>query len=311
METKSQNVLVGAFVLAGILAFITIAVWLNGTRTDVALYQSSFAGPVVGLASGTPVRYNGIDIGRVSKVDLDPGDPKRVVALFEVRPDLPIHQDSVASVESEGLTGGSYVEIEGGNRDAPFLARRSGPPYPVIASRISAFQQFKQDAPRLLGSLNKTAERASDLLNDENREAVANTLASLMMASDRLSQVLLSADKAVRRIDEAAGNIGRLSKDVSSVVSESKTEIKASAEQVNQAFASIDLAAKRVDRLGTNLDSAVTSLKTDVKEGIGQLNQFLGEGRSMVASVTQLSEDLRRQPTQLLFGDQRQGYKPK
>jgi phospholipid/cholesterol/gamma-HCH transport system substrate-binding protein len=311
METKSQNVLVGAFVLAGILGFITIAVWLSGTRTDVALYQSNFAGPVVGLASGTPVRYNGIDIGRVSKVDLDPDDPKRVVALLEVRPDLPIRQDSIASVESEGLTGGSYVEIEGGNRDAPLLEQRSGPPYPAIASRNSAFQQFKQDAPRLLSALNKTAERASDLLNDENREAVARTLASLTAASDRLSQVLLSADKAVRSIDDAVGKIGMLSEDVSSALSDSKAEIKTSAAQVNQAFVSIDIAAKRVDRLGTNLDNAVTSLKTDVKDGIGQLNQFLGEGRSMVESVTQLSEDLRRQPTQLLFGDQRQGYKPK
>jgi phospholipid/cholesterol/gamma-HCH transport system substrate-binding protein len=311
METKSHNALVGLFVLAGLLAFGIIATWLNGRHADYAVYQSTFSGPVAGLASGINVRYNGIDVGHVSKVDFDPADPKGVVALFELRPDLPIRDDAVATIESEGLTGGSYVEIDGGNPDAPRIAPTREPPYPAIPSRVSYFQQFKQDLPRLLSALNKTAERSADLLNQENRQAVAKTLANLTTASARLEQMLASGDKAARRVEDVAGKIGELSQDVDSAVEESKTELKGGMAQFNQTLASIDLAAKRVDRLGANVDVAVDSFHTEIKDGIGQLTQFLGESRSLIERLARLTDDIQRQPTQLLFGDQRRGYQPK
>jgi phospholipid/cholesterol/gamma-HCH transport system substrate-binding protein len=312
METTSHNVAVGLFVLAGLLTFVVVTVWLSGGgQIGYALYQANFAGPVAGLASGTPVRYNGIDVGHVSKVDFDPDDPKQVVALLQVQPKLSIRADSVAIVDSEGLTGGTFIEIEGGTREAPILTPQSGQPYPVIASRPSSFQQIKTDAPRLLNGLNMAADRASDLLNEQNRKALAKTLANLTIASDRLNQTLASTDEAAKKIDDAAKKFGRMSDDIGNAVTESKAQIKESAAQINEAFASADLAAKRVDRLSANVDDVVTSSKTQIADGVGQLDQLLGQSRSMVESITRLSDDIQRQPTTLLFGDRRQGYKPK
>src|SRR5579862_7629060 len=123
METKANYVAVGAFVLACILGIVIALLWLAGFQysREYALYQTSFVGPVTGLGDGTPVRYNGIDVGRIQDLNFDPSDPKKVVVKMQIKPDLKIPSDSEASIASEGLTGGNYVEIEGGSAGAPKL----------------------------------------------------------------------------------------------------------------------------------------------------------------------------------------------
>ena len=128
METKSHNVAVGLFVLAGLIALAVVVIWFSGRQVNYAVYQASFKGPVTGLAGGTPVRFNGIDAGQVTKVDFDPDEPTQVVAVLQVRPNVPVRANSVAVVESEGLTGGAYIDIEGGTRESPILVSRNSPP---------------------------------------------------------------------------------------------------------------------------------------------------------------------------------------
>src|ERR1700692_1201086 len=117
METKANYVAVGAFVLVCLLGLGIALLGLAGSQKtrEFCSYRTHFSGSVTGLGDGTLVRYNGIQVGRVSKVEFDPNNPKRVIVTLQINPELPIHSDSVASIASEGLTGGSYVEIDGGS----------------------------------------------------------------------------------------------------------------------------------------------------------------------------------------------------
>src|SRR5690349_5654377 len=138
METKANYVAVGAFVLACVIGIVVALLWLAGFQysREYATYKTHFDGPVTGLGEGTTVRYNGIDVGRVKALDFDPKNPSRVVATMEIKPDLRIPADSVASIASEGLTGGNYVEIDGGTANAPKLGD-DGNPMPEIRSKPS------------------------------------------------------------------------------------------------------------------------------------------------------------------------------
>jgi len=116
METRANYVAVGAFVLACMLALVVTVLWLAGVQysQEYVYYQTKFTGSVTGLGKGTTVRYNGIEVGRVESLDFAPNDPSSVIATLQVRPDLSIYKDATASIASQGLTGGSYVEIIGG-----------------------------------------------------------------------------------------------------------------------------------------------------------------------------------------------------
>src|ERR1700749_1889210 len=126
METKANYVAVGAFVLACVIGLVVSVLWIAGAQysQEYAYYQTYFQGPVTGLGKGTVTRYNGIDVGRIADLEFDPTDPQKVVVTLEVRPGLNIREDSEASIESQGLTGGSYVELSGGTAKSPLLTAR-------------------------------------------------------------------------------------------------------------------------------------------------------------------------------------------
>ena len=144
METKANYVAVGLFVLMGIFGLFIALLWLAGSQytEEFAYYRTVFSGSVTGLGTVMMVRYNGIDVGHVSKLNFDPDDPKRVVVILQIDPTLRLHTDCVATIASEGLTGGSYVEIEGGSKNSPILEFTAWGEYPTILAQ--SFKKHKK-----------------------------------------------------------------------------------------------------------------------------------------------------------------------
>src|SRR6201987_2260747 len=128
MATKANYVAVGGFVLACVIGLVVTILWLAGAQysQEYDYYQTYFKGPVTGLGKGTTTRYNGIDVGRITELQFDPSDPQKVIVTWQVHPGLNIREDSVASIESQGLTGGTYVEISGGTAKSPLLVAQPG-----------------------------------------------------------------------------------------------------------------------------------------------------------------------------------------
>lgn len=285
METKANYVAVGAFVLISMLGLVIALLWLAGAqyREEYAYYRTYFSGPVTGLGKGTTVRYNGIDVGRVSQLDFDPEDPKRVIVTMQVSPSLPIHDDSAASIASEGLTGGSYVEIDGGSKTAPVLAPGPEGEIPVIRAKQSTLQELEQSAPQLMVKLNHAADRLNEVLSDANRKAFSDTLM-------HLNNLTASLDKDRPDIDHALQNI-----------SSASDKLNGDLGDLHQVLGHADQAAVKIDHVAGDLDTQINS---------AQIAQFVTQSRALVQSLTALSNKLDREPSSIIFGDRRKGYTP-
>jgi len=296
METKANYAAVGAFVLACVIGIVIAILWLVGAQYshEFETYRTYFTGSVTGLGDGTKVRYNGIDVGRVKAVDFDPDDPKRVIATLEVNPEVKIHEDSLASIASEGLTGGTYVEIDGGSKNSPLVSRKPGERYPVINSRPSTIQQLVESAPQVVAKLNKIADSLNDVLNEQNRRAISDTLANLRDVTGVIQRH--DAD-----IDAALSNLALGSQKLNV----SLDELQKTLSNANVAVLDADVSIKRIGKLADDSDKFVTG------DGLAQFGQLVGDSRRLVESLTRLTNKLNRQPTQLLFGDRREGYTPK
>lgn len=285
METKANYVAVGAFVLASVLGLLIALLWLAGAqyREEYAYYRTYFSGSVTGLGKGTKVRYDGIDVGVVSDLNFDPADPKRVIVTMQVSPSLPIHDDSVASIASEGLTGGSFVEIDGGSKRAPVLTPGTESDMPVINSKPSTLQELEQSAPQIAAKLNRAADRLTELLNDRNIKAVSELL-------DHLRNVSAVLDRRAPDIDHALANISTAS-----------VALNTDLGDLHRTLGDADAAASKFGRVASDLDSQVNS---------AELSQLVGESRKLVESLTALSDTLDREPSRIIFGDRRKGYTP-
>ncbi|MEY4707763.1 MAG: hypothetical protein RJB58_1486 [Pseudomonadota bacterium] len=289
METKANYVAVGAFVLACVIGLVVTIMWLAGAQysQEYAYYQAYFKGPVTGLGQGTVTRYNGIEVGRITNLEFDPNDPQRVIVTLQVRPNLNIREDSVASIDSQGITGASFVEISGGTKDAPLLVAKEGQPYPVIRTKQSTFAQLAQSAPEVVAKLNVAASRINDLLNDNNRRAIANVLANLDETTQVIARRSADIDASIANANQAMANL-----------SEASNSLQPTLEQV-------DLTIRKYGKVADSADAFITG------DGLAQVPYLVGEMRRLVGNLDQLSNQLNREPTKLLFGDRRKGYEPK
>jgi len=284
METKANYVAVGAFVLACVLGLVVALMWLAGAQysEEFVYYKTDFEGPVTGLGNGTTVRFNGIDVGHVSKLNFDPDDPKKVIVTLQVDPALKLHEDSVASIASEGLTGGSYVEIDGGSKTAPVIKPKYWGDYPTIKSKPSTLQQLEESAP-LLAKINSIADRLNLVLSDQNISSISGTLSNLRDVTGAL--------------DRHSGDLEKILANVSTA----STALNGDLGDLHSVLTDADGTVHRLDRLSDDADAAVNG---------AQLTQLVAQMRGLVKSVTHLSDQLENEPTQLFFGDRRKGYTP-
>ena len=291
METKANYIAVGAFVLACMLALVVTVLWLAGVQysQEFVYYQTTFSGSVTGLGKGTVVRYNGIEVGRVDGLDFAKDDPGSVVATMQVRPDLNIHDDAIASIASQGLTGGSYVEIDGGKKKDKdsILVHTTRSPYPNIKSQPSTLAQLAETLPKIADKLNLVADKLNLLLNAKNQKAIGDILTNLDTVSTMVAARSGDIDQTIRNTNEATRNLAVATRELGPTLKQANVTLH------------------RMDKLTLDADAVVTG------DGIAQLSALVADGRRLVTSLTKLSDELNREPTRVIFGDRRKGYEPK
>ena len=134
---------------------------------------------MAGLNLNAPVKYNGVDVGKVREIQLDPANPERVNLLFAIERGTPIKEDTVAVLKTQGLTGIAYVELSGGARDAPPLRATAGSKYPVIRTKPSLGARLENVLTTVLAKLDSTSNNINAILSDENQAAFTSALADI------------------------------------------------------------------------------------------------------------------------------------
>src|SRR6266480_186794 len=179
METRAHYVAVGAFVLAVIfLAFVAV-LWLGRSEfaQDTKRYYIYFRGSVMGLNKGSQVQYNGIPVGRVIDIRVDPHNLAQIQVTVEIDTSIvDIKSDARAYLDANILNGIATVQIRGGTREASELEPAPGHKYPVIKAGRSELEEVKASLPDLVADLKEAAHSLNALLDENNRRAVSDTL---------------------------------------------------------------------------------------------------------------------------------------
>ncbi|MGO8754305.1 MAG: MlaD family protein, partial [Gallionellaceae bacterium] len=122
MEEKVNFAVVGAFVLVLSAVLIGGVLWFGSGesyRKIYDVYQTYMKESVSGLNLNAPVRYRGVEVGRVQKIALAPENVEQVQLTLNIERGTPVKVDTVAVLQTQGLTGLAFVELTGGNRNSP------------------------------------------------------------------------------------------------------------------------------------------------------------------------------------------------
>lgn len=193
METRAPYVLIGAFVLAAILAIFGFVYWLNNTggigpRTS---YHVQFQGPVPGLLVGAGVLFNGIRVGEVTELALAQDNPRFVNATIAVASTTPVRADTKVGLEFQGLTGVPVVALEGG-----IIVAKAGE-MPTLIADPGAGQSMTQAA--------RDALRRVDSVLEENSGPLKDTIANFRTFSDGLARNTGKLDNIVAGLEKMTG----------------------------------------------------------------------------------------------------------
>jgi phospholipid/cholesterol/gamma-HCH transport system substrate-binding protein len=316
METRADYVIVGGFVVALVVGLIVAAFWFARVEfgQHQAFYDIYFKGAVTGLVQGTVVRYNGIPVGRIDAIQLDPQDPSRVRVTVEINTNTVIKKDAVAAIEYQGLTGGAFIEITGGSKAAEPLEAEEDQRYPVIASKQSVLEQVTASFPEVMHKVLEIANQVSDLLNAENRKAIGATL-------DNISKLTDAAARHSGEIEQAIGDLSVTMHELRETVADARGTLAAARRMVEPggdasgALRSIDATARKLGAAADQLEALLQENRPGIREftgrGLNQAEQLLSDARTLVMELTRLAQSLERDPTRILYGERRQGYQPK
>ncbi|MFC7703160.1 MlaD family protein [Plastorhodobacter daqingensis] len=227
METRANYVLIGAFTLAGFLGLLLFFMWFARFELNrqFAYYDIRFE-TVSGLAAAGTVRFSGLPVGQVVSMGLDPSGDGRVRVRIEVAAGTPVRVDSIATLESQGVTGVSYIAITPGSPDAPLLYDATDEVVPLIRAGRSVFQTLTEDAPDLIAEAVEVIRQVGDLLGQENQQRVANILSNLEQSSGALEQALDDFSGIAGSISSATGDIADFTSNLSEIAEVATTTLR-------------------------------------------------------------------------------------
>ncbi len=208
MDSKVNYTIVGMFVVVLGAAFIMMFFWLSATRHDKVYhtYVSYVHEDVTGLSVQTPVRYNGVQVGYVSKVKLDPRNPQLVKLILKIEEGTPITTSTVVTLLPMGITGVIYVGLKALTPKAPLLGAKPGQKYPVIPSEPSFLMQLGKVLPELTGNLKNISTSITKLLNEKNRKAIDSTLQNVSVLTKNLADNSKRLDDISKSLQETLNN---------------------------------------------------------------------------------------------------------
>lgn len=304
METRANYTAVGAFVLALAAAVFVFVIWLAKVQFDKAIqpYYIMVTGTVTGLVEGGPVRYRGVNVGTVTDIRINPENVEEVRLTIEVPEDTPIKTDAIASLEPVGVTGGVYVEIAGGSREAPLL-REQVKDIPVIPSRQSSIAAVLAKAPEVLENLMKISARLSELLNEDNQKAIGTMLANLAQASGNANDTVKNANLLM--VDLRA-RVNTLSRQAEVLMVTTNDTVGSVGGDVKAITADLARTTKEINKLSASLAAMIEENREPIRDftstGLYDLSQLLIQLQDLSSNISRMSRRLERDPTDLLFG---------
>lgn len=294
MEEKVNLAVVGAFVLVLSAALIGGVLWLSSGKSyskAYDVYQTYMKESVAGLNLNAPVRYRGVEIGRVQKIALAPGNVEQVQLTLDIERGTPVKVDTVALLQTQGLTGLAFVELTGGSRDSPALKALADEQYPVIKAGPSLMTRLDSAVTSVLANLNKTSENINALLDADNRRAVKKTLADLATLSNTLATRSALIDASLVDTAHTMKNTAQLT-----------DELPRLAQRIQRSADAFDHMANELARAGASANSTLDNTRQFTSETLPEVHQMVIELRDLTASLRHFSGELEQNPSMLLYG---------
>jgi phospholipid/cholesterol/gamma-HCH transport system substrate-binding protein len=300
MDRDSNYVAVGAFVLLVIAMAVSFVFWYTDQqdKRTYQRYEIYFPGSVSGLTAGSPVRYLGVDVGKVVRIMLDPQQRKTVQVTADIDSTAPIDDRTRASLSLQGVTGLLFVDLEQDPKAESTGGLAQGQRYPMIRSRRSDFDVLLSNLPELTTHLVELADHFNQVFSDANVRSLKATLENARLASERLPDTVREAQQLLVEVRRTTQEVQGTVAELRGLVTEGSPDLKATFANIHQIS---DNLAKTTARLNSFVTENEPGYSRFSKQSLPEFEQLLRESRQAVRDFRDLSRSLKQNPSQLIY----------
>jgi phospholipid/cholesterol/gamma-HCH transport system substrate-binding protein len=301
MDRDANYFAVGAFVLLVSAMALSFVLWYTNQQDKriYLRYEIYFPGTVSGLTQGSPVRYLGVDVGKVARILIDPQQRNRVLVLADIEATAPIDGRTRASLSLQGITGLLFIDLKQDVQGAaPGGALVEGLHYPVIGSAPSDFDVLLSNLPALTTHLVELADRFNQVFSDENVRSFRATLQNVQAASERLPGTLRDVQEMVADVRHASQDVQGAAADLRAIEVHSGPDLESAIGHIRHIS---DNLAKTSDQLEHFVADNEPGFSRFTQQSLPELEQLLRESRQAARDFRDLSRSLKQNPSQLIY----------
>lgn len=313
METRAHHVLIGLFTLLTAAAALLFALWMSQVagQQDYQPYRILFERNVSGLSVGSTVQYNGIEVGNVTELTLDPTDPRQVVASIRVEEDTPIKTDTRAKLAFASITGSMSVQLHGGTPESPRLIDQTDDDAPFIRSDPSPIATLFEEGEEMIDNINAILQNVNELFDDNNREQAGNILTNVAQITQMIASQQDALDENMALFADASREATTTLESINTLSQEATQLLRQDGQQVIQsaADASNDV-ARAAQRLEQLIDQNAGAVESTL-QGTRDIAPALSALRSTLNTLDRITRQLEESPRDFLLGrDQVEEFRP-
>jgi phospholipid/cholesterol/gamma-HCH transport system substrate-binding protein len=307
MMTHEQKTRLGIFLtLATIVFLVVLGIFLVPKLREAGdVYYINFKNASVnGLLLGSSVRYQGVDIGKVTRIEVNRKDLNSVFVYIKIQRGFPIKVDTTAVLMLAGITGLRFIDLRGGSPDAAFLPPRG---------EIPMGRGLEEKAGDIVSNIETAVNSFNSLLSRENLDRINSFLEKAQKSSEMISQVIEAKrgklESSFDNVERASNQFASVTENLNTIstnVSEMSKKIVASSQ------AAVDNIAKRFsdEEMGqvikdfrTFVDTTSTDLKKisdGLLSGEADLKQAIQSLSATLDNLARFTREISEDPTSLV-----------
>ena len=315
MERKAHYALIGTFVLVSLAALLAFTAWLSNAQFDKKFdnYEISFRGGVQGLSEGTEVRFNGLKVGDINELRIDPNDNNSVIVDIQVESNTPVDFESVGRMEPLGLTGLNYIQIIPGGPNSrliknstdkdPFRLKGEASRIDLLLGSGGTVMESSQAALARINAV-MTPEAIMDfheILN--NLKVITNNFVDLKVDPEIFNRTMQSIEQASSDVSLAADAVDLAAKDFDVLIETDVRTVlgrsKISMEKLDKTLVAIEALSKDTNQLITDGRDAINRLSNS---GLTDLEETIDSIRRAVLGLESILINFEQNPTAFIVG---------
>lgn len=283
-----NSVKLGTFVLGGLIFLVLLLYMIGKNRNlfgDTYVLNARFEN-IQGLVVGNNVRFSGIEVGTVKKINILNDTVIEVTMVIERKMATVIRKNAVVSIGTEGLVGNKVVNIVPSRQPAPVAEEGD-----ILVSKkavdtddmLQTLYKTNNDIAFIATELKSTIQRINNssalwtLLNDSSipRDLKAS-VANIRLATGKAGNMADSLHAIVMDVKNGKGSAGAILNDTSF------------AKNLNEAVLKIKAVGDEADSLANEINKVVAGIKQDVNNGRGAVNALLKDSMMVIKLNTSL-----------------------